>query len=65
MNKETFELLQQAKQAAFEYNIGAISREECRKLVMPYINLYNKKAVEIAKKYGMRPKKINFCSFIR
>lgn len=65
MNKETEKLLNQARKAAFDYNVGLITRKECKELVMPYINLYNEKSVEIAKKYNVNPKKINFCSFIR
>jgi hypothetical protein len=47
------------------YNSGQISREEAKDLIMPYINTFNEKTIEIAKNYGMKPKKISFGQYIR
>lgn len=61
--------LQQLKDDAFLarnlYKGGAIDREEARTRIMPYINAYNVKVVEIAKKYNQKPKKISFITFLR
>lgn len=65
MNEETKVLKQNAEEGKFLYNIGKISRDEAKKQVTPYIEAFNKKSIEIAKKYGMKPKKISFVSFVR
>ena len=54
-----------AEQGRILYNSGQISREEAKQMIMPYIEAFNNKAIEIAKKYGMKPKKISFGQFIR
>lgn len=47
------------------YNSGKVTREEALSHITPYIEQYNKKSAEVAKKYGVKPKKISFASFIR
>lgn len=47
------------------YRLNEVSRDEAKKFIMPYIEAFNQKSTEIAKKYGMRPKTITFAKFIR
>lgn len=47
------------------YRSGTITREEAKENIMPYLDLVNKKAIEIAKKYNQKPKKVNFSSYVR
>lgn len=47
------------------YRNGVITREEAKENIMPYLDLVNKKAKEIAKKYNQKPKKVNFSSYVR
>lgn len=61
--------IKEAKEKAFAardlYHMGLITRIEAKELIAPYIEIFNQKSVEIAKKYGMRPKKISFSGFCR
>lgn len=61
--------IDEIKSAAFEarvlYKIGAISRAEAALKIQPYIDAFNAKATEVAKKYNMRAKKISFAGFVR
>lgn len=65
MNIETIKLKDRADKARIMYKQNLISREEAIAEVKPYINLFNAKSKEIAKKHGCRPKFINFISYIR
>ena len=47
------------------YRKGIISREEAKERIKPYEDFYNKKVVELAKKYNQKPVKFNFSSFMR
>ena len=47
------------------YRQNKITRAEAYEDILPYIELYNKKSKEIAKKYNQNPKTINFASFVR
>lgn len=40
------------------YESGQMTNEEALEAVRPYVEAYNKKAKEIANKYGMKPKLI-------
>ena len=42
-----------------------ISREEAKKEIQPFIEYANKKAVELAKKYNQKPRKISFIAYVR
>lgn len=65
MSDETKILFDKAIKARLSYKQNLITREEAKEEIMPYINLYNKKSKEIAKKYNVSPKQLNFTSFIR
>lgn len=62
-------MMEEIKNRAFDaresYRAGFIGRSEAKADIMPYIVAVNEKSMEIARKYGMRPKKISFASFIR
>lgn len=61
--------LAEAKSAAFEaralYKLGVLTRTEASARIQPYVAAYNAKAVELARKYNLRPKKLSFASFVR
>lgn len=65
MSEEVERLRNRALTARIAYNLNHITREEAYQDIIPFIELYNKKAHEIAKKYNMRPKLMNFASFVR
>ena len=44
---------------------GAITREEAKRKAAPIREEINKKSVEIAKKYGQRPRLVTFASIMR
>lgn len=45
--------------------VGEIDINTAKDYIYPYIEEYNKKAIELAKKYKVSPKKLTFTSFIR
>lgn len=47
------------------YRNGTVSREIAKEQIMPFIDAFNQKSKEIAKKYGMKAKTISFAKFIR
>ena len=65
MKEEIMELKQKAENAKYLYRTNAISRETAKEEIMPYIEAYNQKSLEIAKKYNQKAKKLTFASFVR
>ena len=65
MTHEAHMLLLRAQKARTLYNTGKIDRKQAKEEIDPYINLFNKKSKEIAKKYNLKPKLITFSSFVR
>lgn len=65
MTTETKELKMQADEYKALYKMGKITRNEAAEYIMPYINAFNEKSKEIAKKYNMKPKTINFAGYLR
>lgn len=61
--------IQKEKHLAEEYKAmyhqGFVTREIAKEQIMPYIDAFNEKSKEIAKKYGMKAKTISFAKFIR
>lgn len=58
-------LKEKAELARAAYRINLIDREEAIKDITPFVEAYNKKSKEIAKKYNQRPKTISVISFLR
>jgi hypothetical protein len=62
-------MLEKIKAEAFlakeMYKVGSITRAEAKTLIMPYIEAFNAKSKEIAKKYNQRAKTISFAGFVR
>nr|DAS64221.1 MAG TPA: hypothetical protein [Caudoviricetes sp.]DAZ32765.1 MAG TPA: hypothetical protein [Caudoviricetes sp.] len=54
-----------ARKARILYNRGAITREEAKEMVKPYAEAFNRISAEIAAKYGRKPMKFSFVSFMR
>lgn len=66
MEGTDFQLIKhKAETAKFLYRTGKISKEEANQDIQPYLDLLNKKSKELAKKYGQRPKLVNFSSYVR
>ena len=65
MREEIMELKQKAENAKYLYRTNVISRETAKEEIMPYIEAYNQKSLEIAKRYNQKAKKLTFASFVR
>lgn len=65
MTEETKILKEEAERGRQLYRLDLIERSEAKKMIIPYLDAVNEKSVEIAKKYGMRPKNVQFRSFVR
>lgn len=63
MTKE--QIKQQAEIFRDMYKMGVIEREEAKEKVTPYIEMFNKKSKEIAKKYNQKPRTISFAQYCR
>jgi hypothetical protein len=44
---------------------GAIDFDKAKKMAQPHIDAINAKSVEIAKKHGVRARKVSFYNFVR
>lgn len=58
-------LYNQANKARADYRMGKIDRATCADLIKPYADVVNAKAAEIAKEFGMKPKKFSLISYLR
>jgi hypothetical protein len=45
--------------------MGAIDYDRAKEMARPHVEAINKKAAEIAKKHGVRAKKVYFHNFVR
>lgn len=60
-----YDTLNQLNEIKYKLHIGIISYDEAKKRAKPLLKIMNDKAVEISKKYNIKPKKITFSSFMR
>jgi hypothetical protein len=58
-------LKEQAEYYRDLYRVNAISREQAKEMIQPYLNLVNEKYKEIAKKYNQKAKFASFISYVR
>jgi meiotically up-regulated gene 157 (Mug157) protein len=65
MDEQIQALKNRADSARILYKQNIINRKAAEILIMPYINAFNEKSTSVAKRYHMRPKLINFSSYIR
>jgi hypothetical protein len=65
MNEQLKALKERADKARILYNQNLITRAEAHAEILPYIEAFNNKSKQIAKKYRVTPKTINFASFVR
>ena len=65
MTEEVLKLKLNAEYYRNLYTLGKCSREEAKDEILPYLNVVNKKAKELAKKYNQRYSPINFSYFVR
>lgn len=54
-----------AVHARNQYRIGAMTKAQAVDFMSGYIEDFNTKAREIARKYGQRPRLFSFASFVR
>lgn len=59
------ELKSRAFDARLRYRMGAITREEAKQEISPYIKAFNDFSIKTAKKYGVKGKRISFAGFVR
>lgn len=59
------ELKMRADAAKANLYLGAITYDEAKEAVKPYVEAFNKKSKEIAKKYNQRPRTITVSKFLR
>jgi hypothetical protein len=45
--------------------IGAIEYDKAKKMAEPHIEAINEKSIEIAKRYGVKPRLVGFHNFVR
>ncbi|PED64050.1 hypothetical protein [Priestia megaterium] len=64
MKAENKQLLEKALIAKSKYHYGVISKEEASEKIVPFVEAYNAKSKEVAKKYNQRPRLISFSSFV-
>jgi len=55
----------QAEEYRILYKTGQCAREEAKNKIQPFLNVINKKSIELAKKYNQKPKKISFAIYVR
>lgn len=65
MTTEIQNLKNQADEYKFLYKTNQVSRNEAAEMIMPYIEAFNARSKEIAKKYNMKPKTTTFAAYIR
>lgn len=64
--KDTDKLIKQkAEEAKIKFKAGLISYEQANKEIKPYIDIVNKKSVELAAKYNVRPLRTNVKAYLR
>lgn len=49
----------------YKLKIGVLDYDDAKARAKPHLEAMNDKAKEIAKRHGMRPKKITFAGFMR
>jgi len=59
------ELRQSAMETRDLYRMGEIDKKEAQKRLKPYIERFNQKSEELAKKYNVRPQRFSFSAFMR
>ena len=64
-NKKAQALREKADLAKMHMMAGIILYEEAVQICGEYIDYCNERAVDMAKKYGMKPKKMNVKAFMR
>jgi len=65
MTSDVEKLYVNANDAKALLRVNAISYDEAKRRIMPYIDKWNMVSKEKSKKFHVRPRKITFSSFIR
>jgi len=56
---------QRAEEARIKFKAGLITYERAKEEIGPYIEMVNRKSIELAKKYNVRPQKANIKAYLR
>lgn len=59
------ELKRFAMETRVLYRMGEIDKKEAQKRLKPYVDCFNQKSEELAKKYNVRPQRFSFSAFMR
>lgn len=54
-----------AEKGKMLYKMGEIDRNQAKEYILPYIEEFNAKSKEIAKKWNQKAKTISFATYIR
>lgn len=65
MSQEIQVLKDKAEEYRALYRAGQVTREEAVVHIAPYVDRFNEKSKEIAKKFNQRPKTISVAKFMR
>jgi meiotically up-regulated gene 157 (Mug157) protein len=65
MDEQIQVLKNRADSARILYKQNIINRKAAEILITPYIDAFNEKSKSVAKRFNMRPKLLNFSSYIR
>ena len=65
MDAKTKNLLEEAEQARARFRTGQIGHDEAYAIAQRYIDRVNEKGIEIAKRFGVRPRPVSVRSFMR
>lgn len=65
MKQESIENRRKINQIKNALDMGLITYEEAKEMAKPTVDSINEKAVEIAKKYGVKPQLVSFSMLMR
>ena len=65
MTKDIKELKETAENARMLYRKGKFNIIVAKALINPYLEVVNKKAKDLAKKYNQKPRKVSFYAYVR
>ena len=65
MTDQAIENQQSIEDIRHKYNSGEYTREQAVEAAQPYLDRINAKAVEIAGRHGVKPKKVTFMEVMR
>jgi len=65
MKNEVEEMKINAEAARDRYKMGELNRKEAKEIIDLYLNVFNEKSKELAKKWNQKPKLITLAGYLR